>query len=82
MGVIEDLADDLAQDVIKAVEATGDEELVGEIAKVLGATSQTAEETFLTYVRVRRANIAARATLLNKLKKFKTQQEAKAKAGG
>ncbi|QGX98464.1 hypothetical protein EI983_09285 [Roseovarius faecimaris] len=82
MGVIEDLADELACDVIKAIEATGDEELVNEIAQVLGATSQTAEEAFLTYVRVRRANIKARAMLLKKLKAFKAQKESAKKADG
>lgn len=82
MGVIEDLADELACDVIKAIDATGDEELVNEVALVLGATSQTAEEAFLTYVRVRRANIKARALLLKKLKAFKASQEATKKTDG
>jgi len=77
MGVVEDLADELAQDVIKAIDATGDEELITEVGRVLGATSQTAEEAFLTAVRVRRANIKARAVLLAKLKAFQTKQEAK-----
>lgn len=42
MGVTEDLADQLAQDVIKAIEVTGEEDLVYEVARELGATSQTA----------------------------------------
>ncbi|WP_371224295.1 hypothetical protein [Roseovarius sp. 2305UL8-3] len=75
MGVTEDLADELAKDVIKAIDATGDEELITEIGRVLGATSQTAEEAFLTALRVRRANIKARALLLNKLKAFKSKKE-------
>lgn len=82
MGVAEDLADELAQDVIKAIEATGDEELVTEIARVLGATSQTAEEAFLTSVRVRRANIKARATLLARLRKFQQEREGAAGQNG
>jgi hypothetical protein len=81
MGVVEDLADELAQDVIKAIDTTGDEELVNEIALVLGATSQTAEEAFLTAVRVRRANIKARAVLLSKLKRFKADSENKGDTG-
>ncbi len=76
MGVTEDLADELARDVIKAIEATGDEDLVTEIQRVLGVGSQTAEEAFLTSVRVRRANIKARAFLMEKLKKFKADKEA------
>ena len=75
MGITEDLADELARDVIKAIDATGDEDLVSDMQKVLGATSQTAEETFLTALRVRRANIKARALLMDKLKKFKAAKE-------
>ena len=48
MGVTEDLADDLATQVIKYVDASGDEGVVNEIVALLGATSQTAEEAFLT----------------------------------
>ncbi|GAW35084.1 hypothetical protein RA2_02144 [Roseovarius sp. A-2] len=83
MGITEDLADELARDVIKAIEATGNEDLVSDIQQVLGATSQTAEEAFLAAVRVRRANIKARAVLMTKLKKFKAEKEAAAgKADG
>ena len=78
MSVVEDLADELAIDVIKAIDATGDEEIVNEIAQVLVATSQTAEEAFLTAVRVRRANIKARAMLLAKLKKYQSDHAADA----
>ena len=75
MSVVEDLADALAIDVIKAVDATGDVELVNQIAEVLVATSQTAGEAFLTAVRVRRANINARAELLRRLKVIQAKQE-------
>jgi len=81
MGVTEDLADELARDVIKAIEATGDETIITDVQNILGATSQTAEEAFLTAVRVRRANIKARALLLDKLKRFKAAQEAAADKG-
>ena len=76
MGVTEDLADDLATQVIKYVDASGDEGVVNEIVALLGATSQTAEEAFLTSMRVRRANMKARALLLQKVKAFKAKQEA------
>jgi len=75
MGVTEDLADELAVDVIKYVDASGDESIVSEIVKVLGATSQTAEEAFLTSMRVRRANISARKMLLERAKAFKAKKE-------
>ena len=78
MGVTEDLADELARDVIKAGEATGDEMIISDVQKILGSTSQTAEEAFLTAVRVRRANIKARAYLLDKLKRLKAAKEAAA----
>lgn len=78
MGVTEDLADELARDVIKAVEATGDEMIISDVQKILGSTSQTAEEAFLTAVRVRRANIKARAYLLDRLKRLKAAKEAAA----
>ncbi|PKQ14044.1 MAG: hypothetical protein CVT70_00885 [Alphaproteobacteria bacterium HGW-Alphaproteobacteria-1] len=76
MGMTEDMADELARDVLKAIEVTGDEELFGVIAKTLAESSQTAEEAFLTAFRVRRANAKARALLIEKLQKFKA-----AKAG-
>ncbi len=75
MGVTEDLADDLARDTIKYIDATGDEDIVADLVKVLGATSQTAEEAFLTSIRVRRANIKAKALLVARAKAFKAQQE-------
>ncbi len=81
MGVTEDLADDLAKDVIKAIDATGDEDMINEIAQILGATSQTAEEAFLAAVRVRRANTKARALLLSKLRAFKAMKDAEEKKG-
>lgn len=74
MGVTEDLADDLALQVIKFVDASGDDQVINDIVKLLGATSQTAEEAFLTSMRVRRANMKAREMLLARIKKFKAQQ--------
>ncbi len=74
MGVTEDLADDLALQVIKYIEASDDENVIAEVVKILGASSQTAEEAFLTSMRVRRANIAARAHLLEKVKKLKSSR--------
>lgn len=72
MGVTEDLADELALDVLKYIDATGDEQIISDMVKLLGATSQTAEEAFLTSLRVRRANMKARALLLDRAKKFQS----------
>ncbi len=74
MGVTEDLADQLAQDALKAEEITGDTRIVDDLANMMGATSQTAEEAFLTAIRVRRANIKARRMLADRVKAFKAAQ--------
>ncbi len=74
MRVAEDLADQLAQDALKAEEITGDERIVDDLANMMGATSQTAEEAFLTAVRVRRANIKARKMLVERVRAFKAAQ--------
>jgi len=78
MGVTDDLADELALKVIKYVDASGDDSVITEIVNILGATSQSAEEAFLTSMRVRRANMAARAHLLKKAKAFQATLTAEA----
>ncbi len=55
MGVVEDLADALARDAIEAAERLGDDRLVEDMARAIGAGSTTAEEAFLTAVRIRLA---------------------------
>ena len=67
MGITEDLADKLAQDVIAAMEKLGDDRLPDEVADVVGATSPTTEEAFRTAVRVRIAEQRARKFLASKL---------------
>lgn len=69
MGVTEDLADALAKDTIEAAAALGDESLIDEVAKVVGATSTTTQEAFLTAVRVRLAAARGRRFLDEKLRK-------------
>ncbi len=63
MQIIETLADELAQDVLAAIEKTGDDKMADRISEVIGASSQTMQEAFLTAVRVRRAEARARALL-------------------
>ncbi|PVA08814.1 hypothetical protein DC366_17090 [Pelagivirga sediminicola] len=75
MGVTEDLADQLAQDALKAEELTGDDRICDDLATMMGATSQTAEEAFLTAVRVRRANTKARKMLADRVRAFKARQQ-------
>ncbi len=63
MQIIETLADELAQDVLAAIEKTGNDKMADQISEVIGASSQTMQEAFLTAVRVRRAEARARALL-------------------
>ena len=88
MDTLQKLADELARDAIKYIDATGDEDIVEDLVKILGETSQTAEEAFKTAVRVRRANNKARELLKRRVEEFaeklkqaklqKQQEEAKA----
>lgn len=63
MSVTDDLADALARDTIEAMDELGDDRLYEEIAKSLGASSQTTQEAFLTSIRVRLAERRARRLL-------------------
>lgn len=60
MSVVEDLADKLARDTIKAMDALGDENLPDQVAAVLGASSPSSEEIFRAAVRIRLAERRAR----------------------
>ncbi len=66
----ETIAADLADKTITIMEKTGEDRLHYEVAKVLGAASQTLEEAFLTEVRVRMAGKAANQFLKNKVKEL------------
>jgi len=68
MGVVEDLADALAVDALKAEEDTGDDKVVDRVAEILGADSVTTQEAFLTAIRVRKADKRARVFLNTKMK--------------
>lgn len=63
MSVVEDLADKLARDTIKAMDALGDENLPDQVAAVLGASSPSSEEIFRAAVRIRLAERRAREFL-------------------
>ena len=72
MGIVEDVADELALESLKIIEATGDDAFVKRVADTIGGSSQTMEEAFLTAVRVRRAEKRARV-LLKELKEQMAQ---------
>ena len=68
MGVIEDMGDALARDVIAAMVELDDERLPDKIARVLLDASPTMQEAFLTAYRVRVAELRARAFIEAALK--------------
>ncbi|EET48808.1 hypothetical protein [Thalassobium sp. R2A62] len=63
MALTADIADELAQKALDAFEKSGDEKIVDQIGDVLGASSQTLQEAYLTSIRVRRAEKRAREML-------------------
>jgi ribosomal protein S28E/S33 len=69
MGITEDLADALARDTIAVAEKLGDNNLIAEVSKVIGASSTTTQEAFMTTVRVRLSEKRARDFLKQRIKK-------------
>lgn len=63
MTLIEQVADQLARDVLLQMEQTGDETLPRKVADMLATSSPTTEEAFNTALRVRIAEQRARALL-------------------
>lgn len=66
MGMLEDLADGLAKDAL-AVETGPDDKIVDDVSKIIGASSTTLQEAYLTAVRVRRAEARGRALINERL---------------
>ena len=60
---VETVAGELAELALADEERSGDEQIVIKIAEIVGSSSQTLQEAFLTSVRVRRAEKRARALL-------------------
>ncbi|WP_133488563.1 hypothetical protein [Aliiroseovarius marinus] len=69
MDLLEQVADKLAQEVLDAARMTGNDALVDEVKKTIGASSTTLEEAFMTAVRIRRAEARGRETLRQLLEK-------------
>lgn len=63
---VQRVAGELADLAIADERASGDIGIIDEIAKIVGASSQTLEEAFMTAVRVRKAEERARAMLLDR----------------
>ena len=78
--LLEEIADALARDVLKASQELRDDDLVNEISKVIGTSSPTTQEAFLTAVRIRMAESRARKALAEKLGKRSWDEAAAAPA--
>ena len=63
MPLLEDLAEQLARDALAQAEEKGDEKLVDDVAKALGASSTTMQQTYLTAIRFYRAEARGRSLL-------------------
>ncbi|MEP1519148.1 hypothetical protein [Ascidiaceihabitans sp.] len=63
-----DMANKLAEECLAVQKETGDDRLFMQVGDVLGASSQTLEEAFLTAIRTRMAEISGRRFLAQKLK--------------
>ena len=68
MALTDDIADEIAQLALEDELRTGDEKIVQELAEILGASSQTLQEAYLTSIRVRRAEKRARELLASRAK--------------
>ena len=55
MSRTDDIADEMAQEALELERETGDEALVKQVASAIAGFSPTMEESFLTAVRIRRA---------------------------
>ena len=67
MELTEKIADELALQALEVVEKTDDDRIIKQISDVMGASSQTLQEAFMTAVRVRRAETRARELLASAL---------------
>ncbi len=72
--VVIEMANNLAEECLAVQSEVGDDRLFMKVGDVLGASSQTLEEAFLTAVRTRMANDAARRFLAQRLKAHRAAQ--------
>ena len=68
MDLLESVADELARKALAIIGTSHDDKLIKDMAEVMGASSSTLQEAFLTAVRIRKAEARA----LETLEKFKT----------
>ncbi|MFL4471088.1 hypothetical protein ACERZ8_14815 [Tateyamaria armeniaca] len=74
--VVIEMANKLAEECLAVQNEIGDDRLFMQVGDVLGASSQTLEEAFLTAIRTRMANDAGRKFLAQKLKTHEASKSA------
>lgn len=78
MSIVEEMGDTLARDVIAALDELGDDRFYDKVGKILGDASPTLQESFMTAIRVRLADIRARKFLEQTLNAKRTGTKAPA----
>jgi hypothetical protein len=71
--VVVEMANKLAEECLKIQTEIGEDRLFMKVGDVLGASSQTLEEAFLTAIRTRMANDQGRKFLAQTLEKHRAQ---------
>lgn len=71
--VVVEMANKLAEECLAVQDEIGEDRLFMKLGEVLGASSQTLEEAFLTAVRTRMANDQGRKFLAQALKTHRSQ---------
>lgn len=61
--IVDEIANQLAIDALKAADKHDNDHIVDEIGDMLGATSSTTQESYRTFIRVHRASKRARQYL-------------------
>lgn len=74
MGIVEDMADDLAVKVIEASKAMDNPKLIDDVAAEILKTSSVTEEAFLSAVRARMSVERAENYLASRIAKAKPQE--------
>ena len=63
MDITTELADELARETLDIVAKTGDDSLINQLSEIMGASSQSLQEGYMTMIRVRRAEALSRKLL-------------------
>ena len=80
MSTLDDLAEALAEDVLKAVDKLGDDQIIQNVAVILAATSTPTEEAFLGAVRIRQAERRGRDFLTKYIERAIKERSARGPA--